>query len=225
MPDVQVRVGAESAGGEEVYETHARGLSRISTGARQTIIAFGDARKEMFQYRIGLMAINASLSTANMLIGAAGIKNEGLRRVMIGLNAALAIGNTLILLRAAYESKAAMAAWARAIANVAASAWFAPALLAVITGAVIGAMALQMRAGTFKMAQGGFGVVSRPTLFLAGENYRPEAYNFTPLTGGGRTGSTGTSIGEVNIYISTNDPDAAGRAVTENIRRLKEIGL
>jgi hypothetical protein len=220
MPDVQVRVGAESVGGEEVYEAHAKGLSRISMGARQSILAFGDARKEMFQYRMGLMAINATLSTANMLIGMSGIKNEALRKVMIGLNAAVAIGNTLVLLRAAYESRAALATWARAIANVAASGFLAPALLAIMAAAVIGALALRSTA----MAQGGYGLVSKPTLFLAGEA-GPEAYSFAPLRGGGPFSAGGGSVNvrQINITVVTDDPRKVGQALTEEMRKLKEV--
>ena len=222
MADVQVRVGAESAGGEEVYETHARGLSRISTGARESIMAFGDARKEMFQYRMSLMAINATLSTVNMLVGLAGIKNEALRKVMIGLNAAVAIGNTILLLRAAYESKVAIATWGRAVANLAASGLLAPVLFAVMSAAVIGALSLQSKAAK-PMAQGGYGLVSNPTLFLAGEE-GPEAYSFTPMGMGGGISSGGSiNVREINVNVYTNDPDELSKAWVNQTRKLKEV--
>lgn len=51
------------------------------------------------------------------------------------------------------------------------------------------------------MAYGGEGVVTKPTLFLAGEN-GPEAYNFTPL---GNNASSGITIHIGNITIGSKE--------------------
>jgi len=217
---VSVRVGAESEG-EEVYEAHARGLSRISTAARQSIIGFQDARKELYQYRMGLMAASMAAANFGMVAELAGVKNESLKKVLMGVNAVLAVANTLLTIKAVLEMNAARAVWARVAAEVAANLWLAPVVAALIGAALV--IIHSQKEKAMHMAYGGSGIVSKPTLFLAGEA-GPEAYRFTPLAGA-PIGTSGTAINAVNIYITTSDPDAAGRAVTENIRRLKEVGL
>ena len=162
---VQIRVTAESSG-EEAYEAHSRGMTRISMGARQSILAYRDARKEMFRYQIQLMALNAGMSAANALFAAAGVENENLRKVMLGLNAAVALVNAALILKAVLEMRAAAASWKHAIGNIASAGWFAPLMLAIVAAAVIGATAL-MATSMKSMAFGGQGLVTSPTLFLA----------------------------------------------------------
>ena len=216
---VQIRVSAESDG-EAVYETHARGLSRISMGARQSILAYRDARKEMFQYQVQLMALNAGMSAANALFAAAGVENENLRKVMIGLNAAVALVNAALILKAVLEMRAAIAGWKHAIANIASAGWFAPLLLGIVSAAVVGAIAL-MGSSSRAMAYGGQGLVTSPTMFLAGER-GPEYYSFTPMNKSG--GGGGVTVGQVNITISSNDPGVVAASVVDEIRKLKEVG-
>ncbi len=73
------------------------------------------------------------------------------------------------------------------------------------------------------MAAGGDWMVTRPTLFLAGEAGVPERATFTPMAGGGAVdggGGGGTWHGDVNIYA--NDPHEAARAV---IQVLQDRGI
>jgi phage-related protein len=78
-------------------------------------------------------------------------------------------------------------------------------------------------AGTYLMANGGAGVVSRPTMFLAGEA-GPEHYSFTPL-GRGRGGGGGVTInisGDVVGLSKTELAEELGRIWTQQ-RRLQGL--
>jgi len=217
---VRVRVETESQG-EEAYDVHAAGMHKVNSAARANIASFREARQEIFQYRMGIMAASMAMANMSMVMELAGVKNESLKKVLMGVNAVLAVANTMLTIKAILEMNAARAVWARVAAEVAANLWLAPVVAAIISAALI--IIHSQKDKSMHMAYGGSGIVSKPTLFLAGEA-GPEAYRFTPLAGA-PIGASGTAINEVNIYISTSDPDAAGRAVTENIRRLKEIGL
>ncbi len=100
-------------------------------------------------------------------------------------------------------------AWARAAAMVSLATMGGnaiPAAAAIIgvttlasTIATIGSAASKIQ-GAAAMAEGGQGIVTRPTLFLAGEA-GPERFSFTPI-GSGNKGNGGGPI-EVNIYIQS----------------------
>jgi tape measure domain-containing protein len=62
------------------------------------------------------------------------------------------------------------------------------------------------------MAEGGSGIVSKPTIFMAGEA-GAERFSFEPIGKGGRSGMGGTHIEIHNI----NMPNTMDRAVAENI--------
>ena len=96
---------------------------------------------------------------------------------------ALRIGETII-----NTASAIMRAWA----EVPYPANIAMAVAAAAAGAAqIATIAAQ------PMAEGGQGVVTKPTLFLAGEA-GAEAFSFSPLSKGGGTGG--------NIYVEINNP-------------------
>ncbi len=219
---VNVRVQTESVG-NELYETHVTGMRGISTAAKENVRAFRDARQEAFSYRLGLMAVNAAVSGFTAVATMAGIKNEALQKVIVAVNAAMAVANSLLILHTILQSKAAAATWMRVAAMVAASGWGAPILAAIVAGATAAVIATAGKS-TVKpqaMAMGGTGIVTRPTLFLAGEA-GPEAYGFEPL--GAKATQIGGSVGTININIQSNDPDAVGRAVVAHIRKYKEVG-
>lgn len=71
------------------------------------------------------------------------------------------------------------------------------------------------------MAEGGEGVVTRPTLFLAGEAGVPERYSFTPLDGRHGSGDSGGGV-TINMYGSVNngmDLEEFVLAVAERLQR------
>lgn len=68
------------------------------------------------------------------------------------------------------------------------------------------------------MAEGGSGIVDRPTLFLAGEA-GPEHYNFTPVGREGQMGG-GLSVGEITINAPGGDPQIVKEAVVEALREI-----
>jgi hypothetical protein len=78
------------------------------------------------------------------------------------------------------------------------------------------------------MAEGGSGVVTRPTLFLAGEA-GPEYVNFRPLSKGG-SGGGNVSTGNINVNVyGIQNPDAiaeeVGRKIVSRIRGMGEINF
>lgn len=83
---------------------------------------------------------------------------------------------------------------------------------AILLG-VVGIAAALAALKVIPMAEGGSGIVNEPTLFLAGEAGR-EAFNFTPLGGGGQMGSSykndGYGFGQQTIIIELD-----GRTMTQ----------
>ena len=70
------------------------------------------------------------------------------------------------------------------------------------------------------MADGGAGIVTRPTLFLAGESGVPEKFQFTPMMGGGMgDGGGGGSAwnGDLVIHGAT-DPHETARVVIQTLQ-------
>jgi hypothetical protein len=97
------------------------------------------------------------------------------------------------------------AAWAPAAAMVSLATLGAnavPASAALINVNILSVGLAKAGAAT-AMAYGGDGVVSRPTLFLAGEN-GPERATFQPLGAGGR-GSNGSTINIYNPVVTNSD--------------------
>ena len=72
--------------------------------------------------------------------------------------------------------------------------------------------------------EGGWGIVTKPTMFIMGENYQPEAFNIQPLSKGGRSiGGTYVHIENLNVPYSP-DPQAAENMVGRAIDDLRRHG-
>lgn len=218
--EVEVKVRATSEG-EEVYVRHKVGMDSLKEAQREL-------RMEMAATNLETMAMLESLSA--LQAGTSGLtsgfryfagENEALNEAMMGLNAAMSTAIGIMQIAKGASSLLAMTKWGEAAANIAASGWAAPVLLAVIATALAGFAALKLSS----MATGGSGIAYEPTLFVAGDR-GPEAYSFVPLGGGGalQAAVSGTSIDTVNITIVSQDPDQAGQAVATHLRRLRGAG-
>lgn len=226
--DEQVRViiGAQSTG-EESYGIHERGLARVSGAARASEVAFRDARAENLVMQRSFMALGSSMMLVNSGFMLFGKQNESVRKIMLGVNMAIAAANTLLTINALRHAIAAKAAYAEGVAKIFASGLAAPLVLAIVGGAVLGAIALAASSNSKSkaMAFGGEGVVTRPTLFVAGDS-GPERYKFTPMRGTAASSPSGNgvTIRQLNITIKSDDPDRIGEALTMHLRKLTEAG-
>lgn len=226
--DEQVRViiGAQSTG-EEAYNIHERGLSRVSGAARVGVVAFRDARAESLVMQRSFMALGSTMMLVNSGFMLFGKQNESVRKIMLGVNMAIAAANTLLTINALRHAIAAKSAYAEGVAKIFASGLAAPLVLAIVAGAVLGAVALAASSqGKMKMAFGGEGILTRPTMIIAGES-GPEKYSFTPLRGPPAASSpsgNNMTIRQLNITIKSDDPDRIGDALTRHLRKLTEAG-
>jgi hypothetical protein len=74
-------------------------------------------------------------------------------------------------------------------------------------------------------AAGGDDIVTRPTLFLAGES-GPERATFTPLTGSNAAGGAGGGAGGNTIYLTVNgagNPEAVAQRVIDKLGTLANL--
>ena len=75
----------------------------------------------------------------------------------------------------------------------------------------------------YPLAMGGSGIVTKPTMFMMGENYRPERFNIQPVGNGKSVGMGGVNIENVtvvfpNVDLRTADPTMAKNLVVRAIR-------
>lgn len=172
--------------GQTIQTNLSGAITNIIMGAKTAKEAFAEFGKAMIQAIVNFMA--------QKLVAAA------LEKTLLATTVAASVASGAAV-AAAWAPAAAMVSLATLGANA------GPAAAALVsvntlssTLAAVGAMKGKVE-GVTAMADGGSGVVSKPTLFLAGEA-GPEKFNFTPMRGGSGNGGDGSPI-EVNIYIQS----------------------
>jgi hypothetical protein len=83
---------------------------------------------------------------------------------------------------------------------------------AILVGVAAIGVAIAAGTGVIKMADGGSGVVTKPTLFLAGEA-GPESFNFTPLGKGGSGNGGHGGGGEEHFHFYLDGRELTSRVI------------
>ncbi len=215
--DVRVKVTAESFG-EETYEKHARGMKNVRDSAKETNEELQLLALTNLEVLESLNALNSGVTTTTRSLTFFLGSNEAINQALMAVQASMGLVIGALQIYKGVSALVAAVDWGRAAAGIAANLWLAPVVAGIIAAAVVTLLATQ---ASF-MATGGSGIVTEPTLFVAGEA-GPEAFSFAPLRAGA-TGGVGTTIGNVNITIVSNDPNTVGEAVTTHLRRLDGAG-
>ncbi len=219
MADEDVRVKIEAASvGEEAYEKHAKGMRKVRDSARETNAELQTQALTNIEVLESLNALNSGITTTTRSLTFFFGGNEAVNQALMTMQASLGLVVGALQVYKGVSALVAAVDWGRAAAGIAANLWLAPVVAGIIAGAVVTLLAAQANF----MATGGSGIVNEPTLFIAGEA-GPEAFSFAPLRAGA-TGGVGTTIGNVNITIVSNDPNTVGDAVTTHLRRLTGAG-
>ncbi len=217
--DVDVNVTAHSFG-EEVYGQHEKGIQRVGDAAEKTGEKVAGSAGRFEGASAAIRGLNLTLLSAERGMRLFGISNDTVTAAIDGLITILTIARAALALHRAVTESVTLANWARAASEVAASNIFAPIVVGIIIAALAGLSAYALF-GRTSTAAGGIDVVATgPRLILAGEA-GPERVRVDPITG---TAQTGFSIGAVHITVVTSDPQAAGRAVADELIRLKQAG-
>jgi hypothetical protein len=221
MPEENVEIEVKATGaGEEVYDKHAEGLKKVRDAQKEARAESMKTDLQNISVLTSLQSLNAGLNATTRGFQHFAGSNEAVNDAIQGFSAAMNIAIGVMQVAKGVSALLAATKWGEAAATVAASGWFAPVLAALIAGALAALSATQAR----WMATGGSGVVTEPTLFVAGEA-GPEYYSFVPAGAGVRSGGSGQNIGVMNIYVVTQDPDRAGEVIVEHLRKSKEAGL
>ena len=215
--DVTVKIEALSVG-EEVYEKHARGMRKVRDSAKETNEELQVQALTNLEVLESLNALNSGITTTTRSLSFFFGGNEAVNQALMTMQASLGLAIGAMQVYKGVSTLVAAVDWGRAAAGIAANLWLAPVVAGIIAAATITLLATQAQF----MAAGGSGIVTEPTLFVAGEA-GPEAFSFAPLRAGA-TGGVGTTIGNVNITIISNDPNTVGEAVTTHLRRLDGAG-
>lgn len=171
--------------GQSIQTNLSGAITNIVTGAKKAREAFAEFGQAMIKAIVQFMAqkLVAAVLEKTLLAGT----------VATSTAAAAAIA-------AAWAPAAAMVSLATLGGNAApAAAGIASVNALSATMATVGSAASKIQ-GAAAMAEGGQGIVTRPTLFLAGEA-GPERFSFTPIGAGGKGDGSGSIA--VNIYIQS----------------------
>lgn len=214
--EVKTTITAESVG-EDAYQRQADGIRKVGDETKRTNEDLQTAALTNMVLLESLSSLQAGFSATTSGVMYFAGENEALRRVLETMTATM---NIVIGALQIYKGASALAAtvdWGRAAAGIAANLWLAPVVAGIIAAALVGMYAVQAN----WMATGGSGIVSEPTLFVAGER-GPEHYSFTPVSRGSPGGAI--SVGTINLTVKTDSPDRIGESVWEYLRKLSGAG-
>ena len=215
--DVKVKIEARSVG-EEAYEKHAKGMRKVRDSAKETNQELQTQALTNIEVLESLNALNSGFTTTTRSLSFFLGSNEAVNQALMTMQASMGLVIGTLQIYKGVSALVAAVDWGRAAAGIAANLWLAPVVVGIIAAALVTLLATQANF----MATGGSGIVTEPTLFVAGEA-GPESFSFAPLRAGA-TGGMGTTIGNVNITIVSNDPNTIGEAVTTHLRRLSGAG-
>jgi hypothetical protein len=215
--EVKVEIEAESKG-EDAYDKHQRGLKRVKDTAEETNEELQTLALTNIQLLESLNALNSGISSTTRGLTFFLGGNEAINAALQTMSASLGLVVGAMQIYKGISSLTAAIDWGRAAAGIAANLWLAP----VVAGIIATALLTLTSSGAQFMAHGGSGIVTEPTIFVAGES-GPEFFSFIPTGAGGISGAP-TTIGNVDITIVTNDPDIIGEAVTTHLRKLAGRG-
>lgn len=220
MPEEKVEVEIEGISrGEDVYDKHVDGLRRVKEAQEDASKQSIDTNLKNLTVLQSLQSLQGGITSVTRGFQYFAGSNEAVNKALEGFSAAMNIAIGVMNVAKAASAMLTAVKWGEAAAKIASSGWLAPVVLGIVAAAVGGLIALQAR----YMATGGAGVVTEPTMFVAGEA-GPEYYSFIPAGAGAPVVGGGTNIRTVNVYVTTQDPDAAGQVIADHLRRLKEAG-
>lgn len=201
--------------GKTISANMSQAFTSMITGAKSAKEAFADLGKAMIGAIVDFMVqkVIAWVLEKTLLAGTVAASSTAAVAIAAAWAPAAALVSAATFGASAVAGGAALTATAALSAGIAASSGASRAInvssQASAGGNVIGAN------GVFARARGGDDIVTKPTLFLAGEA-GPERATFTPLNGGGDIGSGGGGI-QVNVYGGNFNSRDMVRELAESI--------